>query len=65
MMQEHHSKPATCASQPTHQACSMERRGTTLSLSNFKFEFIVLNDCKAGRAKSHACAQALDKGCLK
>jgi hypothetical protein len=26
---------------------------------------IVLNDCKAGRAKSHACTQALDKGCLK
>jgi hypothetical protein len=29
----------------------MERRGTTLSLSNFKFEFNVLNVCKAGRAK--------------
>jgi hypothetical protein len=31
---------------------SMERRGATLSLSNFKFEFNVLNVCKAGRDES-------------
>jgi hypothetical protein len=31
---------------------SMERRGATLSLSNFKFEFNVLNVCKAGRAEA-------------
>jgi hypothetical protein len=36
--------------QPTNMH-SMERRGATLSLSNFKFEFNVLNVCKAGRAK--------------
>jgi hypothetical protein len=40
-----------------------EERGTTLSLfSNFEN---CIKCCKAGRAKSHACAQALDKVCLK
>jgi hypothetical protein len=30
----------------------MERRGIALSLSNFEFELIVLNDCKAKEPKS-------------
>jgi hypothetical protein len=38
----------------------MERRGAALSLSNFEFEINVLNDCKAGRAKSHALYARLD-----
>jgi hypothetical protein len=38
-----------CQPASTSSMHSMERRGTTLSLSNFKFEFNVLNFCKAGR----------------
>jgi hypothetical protein len=36
----------------------MERRGTTLSLSNFKFEFNELIVCKAGKDK-HAFEHAV------
>ena len=41
-----------CQPVSTSSAHSIERRGATLSLSNFKFEFNVLNVCKAGRAEA-------------
>jgi hypothetical protein len=57
-MQGNRSKPAS-----TPSVHSMEgERPSPLVFQNLK---IVLNDCKVGRAKSHACMQALDKGCLK
>jgi hypothetical protein len=35
----------------------MERRGATLSLSNFEFELILLNVVRSVEPKSHAYAQ--------
>jgi hypothetical protein len=39
-----------------------EERRNPLTFSNFEN---CIKCCKAGRAKIHACAQALDKVCLK
>jgi hypothetical protein len=52
MMQEHRSNVIKRQPTNTPNTRSMERRGATLSLSNFKFEFNVLNVCKAGRAEA-------------
>jgi hypothetical protein len=47
-MQEHNS---TSSSASETNTCSMERRGATLSLSNFKFEFNELIVSEASRSK--------------